>query len=192
MFITELLVQTLVCCCDLGVKQHGVCDPGLYWETLVETFWSEVGFLDLKEHHVALSRWQHHDLKTRLKMSVSAMPLLYWHIFKLLWLHSKPDMVVRPEYLGANLFLCLSLTLFTLNRRERAEGVRCVRYSNTSKGNHCECIFFVLCIWVQLQQLKKKKITLFIYGSLLCKCSAQHSLNNQSKRSRVCGPKFKN
>lgn len=30
MFITELLVQTLVCCCDLGVKQHGVCDPGLY------------------------------------------------------------------------------------------------------------------------------------------------------------------
>ncbi len=72
---------------------------------------------------VVLSRWQHHVLKTCRKMSVSASPLLCWHIFRLLWLHSEPHNVVRPEYLGATLILCLSLTFFTLKIRERARRV---------------------------------------------------------------------
>lgn len=42
-FITELLVQTLACFCDLGVKQHDVCDPGFterHWWRLSEARWA--------------------------------------------------------------------------------------------------------------------------------------------------------
>lgn len=108
------------------------CTERHWWRPWAFLKWGgHSGLESTSNTKVVLSRWQHHVLKTRLRMSVSALLLLCWHIFRLLWLHSKPHTVVRPEYLGATLILCLSLTPFTFKKREWARRVCCIWFRIT-------------------------------------------------------------
>lgn len=91
---------------------------GHWWRTWAFLKWGGHSGLESTSNTTVLWRWQHHVPKTCLKMSVSALPVLDWHILRLLWLHSKPHTVVRPVYLGATLILSRLLSFFTLKKRE--------------------------------------------------------------------------